>query len=319
MIEMYKRSNVYDIVNKDINNNMVSHAYLLSSEDVELLYAYSKCMAKQLLCSDDICDECSNCIRVEKGTHTDVLVYPKDGAKQILTNDILEIISSSFVSSGERYKVFILNNFDKTAPQAQNKFLKTLEEPPKNVVFILISTDVKSVLRTIVSRCKQINVRSLTIDELTKVAESIENKCGLSASDLAKSSKSLTTMMKMVGNSYYLNLRYDVVSVFTKMKHSSQMLNYIYSLSKYKDVLEVLTELNVVVLDLLYLKNGISNISNNVYISELQSVANEFSIKALNKIALHIKQSITKINSNCNVNLVYDDLLMYILEVKSKC
>lgn len=319
ILDIYKGSNVYDIIDKDIKNGMVSHAYLLSSDDYELLVEYSRCMAKQLLCEDNICDTCSNCMRVNHNTHNDVLIYPKEDSKQLLTNDILEIISSSYVASSENYKVFILKNFEKTNTQAQNKFLKTLEEPPKNVVFILLSTDIKSVLKTIVSRCKLINVRSLGLSDLTTIAESMDINAGVSASDLAKSARSLTTLVKLVNSSYYLNLRHDVVSVFTKMKHSKSMLNYIHSLTKYKDSLEVLSELNTVVLDLLYLKNNNSNISNAIYISDLQDASVEFSIKALNLIALKIKEAITKVNSNCNVNLVYDNLLMYILEVKTRC
>ena len=318
ILEVYKSSNVYNIINKDIQNGMVSHAYLLSCDDYELLTCYSKCLAKQLLCNS-ICNVCSNCLKVEHNTHTDVLVYPKDNGNQILSDDILEIISSSYVSSGEGYKIFILNNFDKTTTQAQNKFLKTLEEPPKNVVFILLSTDVKSILKTIASRCKLINVKALSLSELTSVANTLNITTGISASDLAKSSRNLTTLVKMVNSSYYLNLRHDVVSVFTKMKHSKNMLNYIHMLLKYKDNLEVLSELNTVVLDLLYLKNGNSNISNAIYISELQNASEEFSVKMLNLIALKIKESIEKINSNCNASLVYDSLLMYILEVKVKC
>lgn len=319
ILEVYRNSNVYDIINKDIKNGMVSHAYLLSSDDGILLEEYSKCIAKQLLCDRDICNECSNCLRVNHNTHTDVLFYPKDDAKQILTNDILEIISNSYVASIEGYKIFILNNFDKTPTQAQNKFLKTLEEPPKNVVFLLLSTDVKSVLKTIVSRCKLINVHALNIEELTTIANSLDRNAGISAVDLAKSARNLTTLIKLVGNSYYLNLRHDVVSVFTKMKHSREMLNYIHTLQKYKDTLEVLSELNTVVLDLLYLKNQNSNISNSIYISELQNASEEFSVKALNLIALKIKSAIKRINANCNSSLVYDNLLMYILEVKIKC
>lgn len=318
ILEVYKTSNVYNIINKDIQNGMVSHAYLLSCDDYELLVNYSNCLAKQLLCNS-ICNTCSNCLRVNHNTHTDVLVYPKDNSKQILSDDILEVISSSYVTSGEGYKIFILKNFDKTTTQAQNKFLKTLEEPPKNVVFILLSTDVKSILKTIVSRCKLINVNALNVSDLTKIAESLNKSTSISASDLAKSSRNLTTLIKMVESPYYLNLRHDVVSVFTKMKHSKNMLNYISAVLKYKDMLEVLTELNTVVLDLLYLKSGNSNISNAIYISELQNASEEFSIKALNLIALKIKEAIEKVNSNCNASLVYDNLFMYILEVKIKC
>ena len=81
----------------------------------------------------------------------------------------------------------LCKNFEKTNTHAQNKFLKTLEEPPKNVVFILLTTDIKSVLKTIVSRCKLINVRSLTQDELCRVANTMDIKAGVSANDLAKS------------------------------------------------------------------------------------------------------------------------------------
>ncbi len=319
ILDIYKNSNVYNLINKDINNNMVSHAYLLTCDDYDLLKNYSLCIAKQLFCENNICNTCGNCLRVEHNTHTDVLIYPKENGKQILTGDILEIISNSYVTNSEGYKIFILNNFEKTAPQAQNKFLKTLEEPPKNVVFLLLTTDVKSVLKTIVSRCKMVNVNNLKLSELEEYANTLNTKLSLSSKQLALTAKNLTTLNKLVESPYYVTLKADAVNVFTKMKHSKVMLNYVYALSKYKDMVEVLNELNTVVLDILYLKNENSNISNTLYISDLQGVVNEFSINALNLIALKIKESIKKINANCNTNLVLDNLLMYILEVKSKC
>lgn len=318
IVDIYKKSNVYDIINKDILNNMVSHAYLLTSDDLDLLKAYSLCIAKQLLCENNLCGTCGDCLGVEHNTNVNVLTYPKDDAKQILTSDILEIISSSYVATSSKYKIYILNNFEKTLPQAQNKFLKTLEEPPQNVVFLLVTTDVKSVLKTIVSRCKQINVQNLTINELQEIAETLKTNISLSKKDLANTAKNLTTLNKIVQFPYYVTLKADACSVFTKMKNSKNMINYVYALSKYKDILEVLNELNTVVLDLLYIKNGNSNISNSLYISDLQNCANEFSINMLNKIALKIKDSIKRVQANCNQNLVLDSLLMYILEVKTK-
>ncbi len=319
ILDVYKNSNVYDLIKKDISNNMVSHAYLLVSDDLDLLKEYSFCIAKQLLCNNDICNVCADCLKVEHGTHTDVVVYPKNDSKQILTNDILEIISSSVVSSSTKYKIFILNNFEKTLPQAQNKFLKTLEEPTENVVFLLLTTDEKSVLKTIVSRCKKVNVHNLTIDELTEIANNKKTSIALSSKNLAQTSGNLTTLNKIIEFPYYVTLKAETVNVFTKMKHSKNMLNYVYALSKYKDILEVLNELNTVVLDLLFIKNENLNISNSLYLSDLQNVAQDYSINALNKIALKIKESIKKIQANCNANFVLDGLLMYILEVKTKC
>lgn len=185
MLDIYKNSSVYNIIKKDIDNNMVSHAYILTSDDYDLINTYSKYVAKQLLCGSDICNSCSNCVKIEHNTHTDVLVYPKEDQKQILVNDIMEIIDSSFVRSGEGYKIFILNNFEKCLPQAQNKFLKTLEEPSDGVVFIILTLDIKSVLKTITSRCKVINVPNLKVEELSQIADALNINTSLNAKEIA--------------------------------------------------------------------------------------------------------------------------------------
>ena len=106
ILDIYKNSNVYNLINKDINNNMVSHAYLLTCDDYDLLKNYSLCIAKQLFCDNNICNTCGNCLRVEHNTHTDLLVYPKENGKQILTGDILEIIPASERNTGYRIEFF---------------------------------------------------------------------------------------------------------------------------------------------------------------------------------------------------------------------
>lgn len=319
MLDIYKNSSVYNKIKKDIDNSMVSHAYILYSDDYDLIKEYSKYISMQLMCDNDICGTCINCLKIMHNTHTDLIVYPKDDAKQILTSDILEIISSCYVSSFDGYKIYILNNFDKCQPQAQNKFLKTLEEPPQNVVFLLLTSDIKNVLKTITSRCKMINVDNLSLDNLSKIASKYKDSFGMSEKSLASIAGNLTVLNKIVSNPNYITLKADAVNIFTKMKHSKLMLNYVYALSKHKDMIEVLNELNTVVLDILKIKNGNLNISNTVYLSELQNVAETFSVKALNLIALKIKESVEKINANCNPNLVLDGLCLYILEVKTKC
>ena len=142
MNKLYNLSTVKEIISRDIKEDMISHAYMLISSDEEYVTLLAKQLAKHIMCEKNIsCDTCSQCIKVEKNEHVDVVILPS-GKKNLVVEDIENIVSESYVMplEGER-KIYILNNFDLTTVQAQNKLLKTLEEPPKSVVFILTTTN----------------------------------------------------------------------------------------------------------------------------------------------------------------------------------
>ena len=159
MDKLYSLSSVHDLISRDIKENMINHAYMLISSDLDYVEALAVGVAKQIMCElHEPCNKCNQCIKVEKREHADVVILPHD-KKNIVVEDVEKIVSESYVLplEGEK-KIYILYNFDQATPQAQNKLLKTLEEPPKSVVFIITTTNENNVLATIRSRCKKVFV-----------------------------------------------------------------------------------------------------------------------------------------------------------------
>ena len=131
-------------------------------------------MAKAVNClkgGDDACDECLSCRKVKSGNHPDVRVLAPVGKSRIINVGAVELMNefASLRSFESKWRVFIIHEADRMGVPAQNHFLKTLEEPPGNSVFILISEFPGLLLPTIRSRCQRIRFGTLrpeTIKEL---------------------------------------------------------------------------------------------------------------------------------------------------------
>ncbi|GMV99199.1 MAG: hypothetical protein AMXMBFR84_03380 [Candidatus Hydrogenedentota bacterium] len=123
-------------------------------------------LAKALCCAagqEDACDACLACRKVEHGNHPDVTVIrPREKTRLIKTKAVEEINSFAALRPMEApRRVFIIEDADRMNDTAQNKFLKTLEEPPGKCVFILVSSYAKSLLPTIRSRCQMVRFGTL--------------------------------------------------------------------------------------------------------------------------------------------------------------
>ena len=95
--DLYSKSELKNIVNNDIDKNMLNHAYLLCGQDEIYLSYLAKEFAKNILCVSSGCGVCPACIKIEKGVHSDVLVYPKDSSKGLVVDDINEIVENSYI------------------------------------------------------------------------------------------------------------------------------------------------------------------------------------------------------------------------------
>src|SRR3972149_6839834 len=164
------------ILSSAISNNRVAHSFLfVGPEGVgKRLTAIS--IAKSLNCSDakgDFCGVCRNCVDIESSSYSDVfLVEPREsdskgggidhatGTIKIgAVRDVQQRLSYKAVKGGK--KVCIVDGVEKMNRDAQNAFLKTLEEPPSDSIIILIISDGATLLPTILSRCQRINFRPL--------------------------------------------------------------------------------------------------------------------------------------------------------------
>lgn len=308
MEKLYLQSNLHKIINRDKQGGMLNHAYLLISTDRALGNEFARCVASELMCDKpEPCFVCTTCNRVKNGTHSDVETYPQND-KPILTDDVNKIVSESYVLPLEAdKKIYILKDFDLATVQAQNKLLKTLEEPPKSVVFILTTSNENNVLPTVKSRCKKITIPQIEDADLADYIARAFGETQAEASEIAHlSAGSVTTAMKYIKNSNLISLKQMCEDVVLRLNSSENVLKCGYNLTQISSDTEEFLNLLVE-----YLSELMAKIVNgeNVGISSKEVVL----------ITEKVQEGIKKIKSNCNPNAVIDGLLMGILEVKYLC
>lgn len=149
---------IVDSIKNAVKNDMTSNGYIFSGPKGcgKKLMAFNFAMA--LNCTgqmaDRPCGSCSSCVRTNSGNHPNVEVIKPTG-QSIKIKQIREIISEAAKKPFESgYKIIIIENAEKMTHEAQDAFLKTLEEPPANTVFILLAENHNILLPTIVSRCQ---------------------------------------------------------------------------------------------------------------------------------------------------------------------
>lgn len=143
----------------------IAHAYLFAGPRGTGKTTMAKLFAKALNCEEGIghqCNECKNCISIIEGNHPDVLEL--DAASNNGVDEIRELIDKvKYGTILGRYKVYIIDEVHMLSAGAFNALLKTLEEPPEHVIFILATTEPHKILPTILSRCQRY--------DFTKVSE----------------------------------------------------------------------------------------------------------------------------------------------------
>ncbi|MDE5839815.1 MAG: DNA polymerase III subunit gamma/tau, partial [Muribaculaceae bacterium] len=126
----------------------------------------------------EACCECENCKAIEKGNSMNVVEL--DAASNNSVDDIRDITDQvQTPPQGGKYRVFIIDEVHMLSSQAFNAFLKTLEEPPKYVIFILATTEKHKVLPTILSRCQTYDFRRITIEDMVEQMQYIGDKEGI--------------------------------------------------------------------------------------------------------------------------------------------
>lgn len=255
----------------------------------------------------------SEFLKIEKGIDLDVKVYPKNNEK-LLVSDSNEIVSESFVKSVNLpYKIFIIKNFDNSTEEAQNKLLKILEEPPKNVYFLLSARSEEKVLATIKSRCDKIKIVPLSEEEIDKITENSLAKI------LGRGYAGKT--LKLAKNDELKKISDFVVKLFTELKSSKQVIKFSKSFIEEKNNIDLMLEImSLCIEDIIKIKCESENLCKlKLYLEELKDVEPEFSVEALCEISKLILKFREKLEYNANLTVSVDNFLLKMLEVKYLC
>jgi len=171
-----------------LEQGRIAHAYLFAGPRGTGKTSTAKILAKCLNCADGVtaqpCEQCASCKKIKNGYAIDVMEI--DAASNRGIDEIRDLREKvNFLPSEGRYKVYIIDEVHMLTTEAFNALLKTLEEPPSHVVFILATTELHKIPATILSRCQCFTFKPISLTETVETLADIALKEGLEVSKIA--------------------------------------------------------------------------------------------------------------------------------------
>ena len=185
--ELRGQDHIVRALRNSVINNREGQAYLFSGPRGTGKTSTARILAKVLNCESPVdgepCCECSSCTAVESGTSYDVIEL--DAASNNGVQDVRDLIDRAALGSPGRHRVFILDEVHMLSSGAEAALLKTLEEPPPHVVFVLATTDPQKVSETIRSRTQHLQFHLLPIHDLEEHVRFVVQDAGLTVTEEA--------------------------------------------------------------------------------------------------------------------------------------
>lgn len=318
------------IITNEINNGKISHAYLFCGSRGTGKTSVAKLIAKLINCKNQkngvACDKCESCIQFNNKNYVDIIEI--DAASNNGVDEIRELRNkANLLPASSKYKIYIIDEVHMLSIGAFNALLKTLEEPPKYVVFILATTEVNKIPITIISRCQRFDFNRISEEKIFERLKYISTVENIKITDEAlKEISSLTDggLRDAIG-------LLDKIIAYTNDEITPEIVHFVnYSLTQgevkklldfiyngnIENYINYINEINNRGIDLfkvvdelmIYLRNILLNkISNNYdknfilnYINELNELSNK--MKSTNYPKILLETFIINANKNNNVN-----------------
>lgn len=321
-----------------IINQKIASAYLLTGIRGVGKTTSARIIATAINCEEPLvkeleieaCGQCKNCQSVKAGNHPDIIEI--DAASRTSVDDVRSIIESSeYRALLGKYKIFIIDEVHMISKNAFNALLKTLEEPPKNVLFIFATTEVNKIPITILSRCQRFDLRRLGGEEIAELLNSISSqekiKFEKEAIDLisAKSEGSARDAISMLDqasllasthNNGLINL--SLVQEMLAVTSLDLIIEFIQNILEQNVMksLDVITKINSNSGDVLYFVENVLDVigyltkissigsyKENLYASyddKLQNIAKKYNVAILTMIWQIFSKSVTEIKASHN-------------------
>lgn len=294
----------------DLVNKSYSHSYLFCGSRGIGKFSHAKNFARAILKDD------SEAIRFFSGIddYEDADLYIVKNQGNIKKEEIEEIIENSFSKpySGS-HKIVIIDDFDKVTVEGQNALLKTLEEPMDYLILILISSTMKKILPTIISRCRVLKFSDVTGDRIEDFLKkkNITEKNARLFSRLSNGNVSLA--LKYSEDPELLSKREDLIKVLDKIIRNTEFIfdEFTFFKDNREDFAEILNFMLIWYLDLVYLKSGreekIVN-TDKIDLLKLENISVARAIKSYDAIINALVRNEKNINFDLNVETLLMEL-----------
>ena len=241
LYRVYRPKNFSDVIGQEhivrtlknqIENNNVGHAYLFCGTRGTGKTSTAKIFSRAVNCTnlhnDEPCNECENCREILEDKTMDVVEI--DAASNNSVDDIRELRENvKYSPAKSKYKVYIIDEVHMLSQGAFNALLKTLEEPPSYVIFILATTEPHKIPATILSRCQRFDFKRVTVKDISSRMRYICKKEGIEADEKA---------LNLIARNSQGALR-DALSIL------DQCISFEGNKISYNDVIELLGSVNI--------------------------------------------------------------------------
>lgn len=321
-----------------LKTGKISHAYLFAGPRGTGKTTMAKLFAKALNCEEGIghqCNECKNCIAITEGNHPDVLEL--DAASNNGVDEIRELIDKvKYGTILGKYKVYIIDEVHMLSTGAFNALLKTLEEPPEHVIFILATTEPHKILPTILSRCQRYDfnkvseedikerIRTILLNEdIEYNDEAIDLIVSLADGGMRDALSILEKVLAYSGNTLNVNDVLDIFSLESK-EEKIKLLNSIVD-HNMNDVLDRLhnyiakgTDIKRLTEDLLLILKDIviyNTSSSDRYLeslkkNDIEDIANKISLDSAIKMIDILMNTVKDYKNVTSINPIFEITLI---------
>lgn len=312
-----RASHAYNLIRNDFNGEL-GHAYMVVSSDDEIVDEFFTLVAASIFCADhSACFECTECKKVLHNNNADVFhLYPtKD---KIKVEDISQLFYTVSVKPLSEKKLYFIHRADLMNVQAQNKLLKTLEEPPVDVTIFLGVANEASILDTIKSRSRTVYIDIFDQQTVYNSLRALGFDDDLSAIASACSEGRLGIAKKIASSQEYADLYKSALYLLDNLTKSADIVKVDSLITTQKDIPGFLDVLSIIIRDMLVCKQNKDLMLSKHVSLDIINIANRYSSRALAEILMRINTARRKFSLNVNPVATADDLLFSILEVRHK-
>lgn len=305
-----ENTSVINSLEGDLVNKSYSHAYLFSGSKGIGKFSHAKNFARAILNDDP--ESVRFFSGIDDYEDADLFVVKKKDT--IKKQDIEEIIENSFSKPfAASHKIVIIDDFDKVTPEGQNALLKTLEEPMDYLILILISSNMRNILPTIISRCRILKFVDLTQDRIEEflLSKKVSERNARLFSRLSNGDVSLA--LRYSEDPDLLSRREDVIDMLDRIIRNT---GFLFDEMKFfkdnkDDFKEILNLMIIWYLDLVYLKSGredfIVNI-DKINLLKLQDLSIDRAVDSYDAIINALGRKEKNVNFDLNIEKLLMDL-----------